>query len=1317
MPLFQNLCLLVGFIFGISALSAETIVFKRDKQNNLMEWKQDKSQQFQPLGEALAVESENIAAIRLKSAGPPVVLIYQKAYTLKPGKVLRLSFSVSGNGSVNAGGYFYNKTWKYLGSCTKKFDVGKSEKKYEVIIHPSSSRIVQDPDFVTLLLATAGWRSDITIRNVSVETVDPADIDFFEDTEQSAKQIPVSKISSEKLLGTGFKNFTAVIPETHKTPVIDGKIDDSEWNRSLKLMGFIRSKDGLLPNESGTVYAMRDMDFLYLAVRCSAPNNDPGAGLVSKASERDSAVYDDDSVEFMLQPDSDSDTCYHVIVNSNGVIYDRKVTYLNQGSDVRWNLQGVKVGTRAESSIWDLEIQIPLKEIGNPQKFLKMNIARNWYNYGATAINPTALHVDRTRMGHFALSDKLPVIRMHEIGNPTVGKWNVKMEAYNPSMKTFLFAGMLRSYELQKKGKKTEKNMLLEYATEKEIAPGTSAELTFSFNADSPDTRYLSCVIFDPVNDEIAFSRLLTAKKEQFRSELPGLGIFELKKFGSVACWYYPSINKARLQFYMNPPFKRAELTADFGAEKIKTTRGADGTTALVAVPSQEGKHSFHLSIREENGKTTELNSIFHLTKKHYPWENNSLGKEKIILPPFTPISLEGKKISVILREHTINGSGLWDSLKAQGKELLAGPMRWELVVDGKLQKWNTASPVLQTVDGGYAATGNAEIKSDSGIVLNSKIKFEYDGFFWSDTTLKNTEGKVVNRLTLVIPLNDAEMPLFHVISNTIRSNPGGRIPAGEGEVWNGAELKRSGNSIHPQLVPHIWLGGVERGLTWFTDSSYGYRLRKDRGSLRLNRKNGILYMEVDIINRPVSLKDAHTFSFGMQATPVKPMEKIWSRQTYDTTGVGVKGMQNVQCLNESILGFPLQWAKVPEGEDYSLLHSMAEASRSGKQINAMEEQRKFRSKYDHITLRKIDNTPKISSWDGVKYFSSVRDNFVKICMNNPARTPSLPYKYSDPRLIYIQDEVPQYFKSEWWISNTNYFGAWRSYPVPSNLDYMIYGYYNEIKHGMHGVYLDDVFLMPNTNTDTVARTDDEGEKHSQIGILALRELIKRIAVIQHQFGRYPRVLQVHMTNAQLIPCFAFATSQLAWESMFGETPLPERYTLDNVQAEGIGLRLGVDSVALGGILRKTTARKDWPAKKAQLSRSFLALSLPHGVKVWNRISPDDIDWKTVQSVYRKMSEFGYGNTDCDFLPYWEKRTELQASPEQVIVSAYRRSGKILLVVANLKNTVTASLKLDFKKLGIPYDASIVNLETNTPENPYALKLGAYDFKLLQIGK
>ena len=235
MPLFQNLCLLVGFIFGISALSAETIVFKRDKQNNLMEWKQDKSPQFQPLGEALAVESENIAAIRLKSAGPPVVLIYQKAYTLKQGKVLKLSFSVSGNGSVNAGGYFYDKTWKYLGSCAKTFDVEKSEKKYEVMIHPNSPRIIQDPDFVTLVLSAAGWRSDITIHDVSVETVDPADIDFFEDTEQSAKQIPVSKISSEKLLGAGLKNFTAVIPETHKGTSINAFFDRNPVCFNLKI--------------------------------------------------------------------------------------------------------------------------------------------------------------------------------------------------------------------------------------------------------------------------------------------------------------------------------------------------------------------------------------------------------------------------------------------------------------------------------------------------------------------------------------------------------------------------------------------------------------------------------------------------------------------------------------------------------------------------------------------------------------------------------------------------------------------------------------------------------------------------------------------------------------------------------------------------------------------------------------------------------------------------------------------------------------------------------------------------------------------------
>ncbi|OQA87214.1 MAG: hypothetical protein BWY31_00926 [Lentisphaerae bacterium ADurb.Bin242] len=1317
MSILKNL-MLSAFLAYAWGLSADPLPFLLDRDRKLSDWKQDTSPQFQPFGEVIPIQkSDGSVLVRLKSAGPPVVLLHKKSYRLKPGEVLRFRFSISGKGSMKAGGYFYDKDWKWLGASTKNFDADASEKQHAVMIDFIDARLKQDPAYMILILSAAGWMSDITVGGLSAEIVSSAEGGRQSPAEARTKSSD-SDILREKLFHVNPENFCGNIPVIHSNPpVIDGRIGEKEWGKSLELTGFSRPQNGLLPNESGRIYVQKDGKYLYIAVRTSAPNNDPGAGLVSRARGRDSAVYDDDSVEFILQSDREPDVCYHIILNNNEAVYDRRVTYQDNVSDPGWNIRNMKVGSRAESCLWDLEVGIPLNEIGNPEKFLKLNVARNWFNYGATAINPAALHIDRSRMGTFTFSESLPVMKIQELGAPSSGKWDIRLRADNPSREKYLLGAALYYYALRKQDGRTTRELRVERIAGKEIPPGASGDLSIVHDADSTEARYFSTVIYNPGSGEVVFSRFLTARKELFALEQPGAEIFELRGFGSAMCWYYPSLNKARLLFFLNPLFQRVQITADFGAEKIRAIRGGDGTSAVVPVPVREGNHPLTLSIMEENGKTTTLKPVFQLTKRTFPWENNTLGKDKVILPPFTPIRVDGNKVAVIQREICLNREGVWSSLKSQGRELLAAPMHWELSVNGEMQKLSGNPFPLTCKDNGYSTEGVASAKSGSGVVINSEVQFEYDGFFWSRVSLDNVAGKTVDRLTLVIPLLDSEMPLFHVISNTIRNNPGGRIPGGDGEVWNGSQLKRLAKSIHPQLVPHIWLGGVERGLAWFTDSSFGYRLRKDRNALRLIREKEVLRMEIDIINRPVRLRNGHAFTYGMQATPVKPLEKESRRLVYDAFGNGIEGMWNVQCLADSILGFPLQWAKVPEGEDYSLLSAMADAARSGKKIDAMSEQRKFRAKHDAVTLRKINDTPKVSPLDGVKHFLSVRDNFVKLCMENPNRTPSLPYKYSDPRLIYFQDDVPQYFKSEWWIGNPQYFGAWRSYPVPSNLDYMVYGYYNEIKYGMHGIYLDDVFLIPNMNTDTAARVDDEGEKHSEIGILALRELVKRIAVIQHQFGRYPRVLQVHMTNAQLIPCFAFATSQLAWESMFGETPLPERYTLDNVQAEGLGRRLGLESVALGGIVRKTTAPADWPAKKKQLSRSFLALALPHDVKVWNRVAPNDIDWKTVQSVYEKMSAFGHWKEDCSFVPYWENDPAIGNSNPSVVVSSYRRPGKILLILGNRKDRTEVSLRLHYAKLGLPENTPVIDLETNTPVDLKHLKLEQHDFRLLQAGK
>lgn len=1127
----------------------------------------------------------------------------------------------------------------------------------------------------------------------------------------------VEKNLAETWDGNARVELPVILPA--EAPVIDGRIDEKEWKKGVKLAGFIRHNKGLLPEQRGFVYLMTDPEYIYIGVKTTTPNNDPGGGLIANASERDGGVYYDDSVELIFHPlQNDEDSAYHIILNSKGAIYDRKHSYSANHSDTSWNIQGMQTGTRAESNWWDLEVKIPLAEIGGPAYSLSMNVARNWQNgAGSTALIPTGSHLDPKRMLTVIRTGQAPSFRMDGLGAPEEGEWQVELSADNPTGRACLLAAVLRKFTWPKVDGKPQVKIETEKLETREIPPGASGTLKLDFDTADPYMRKLSVALIDAETGKVLCRRQISAQREIFAGNHPATGSFEMKNAATGTCWYYPSYNKAALRINVKNGLRPTGVTASFGGERVAIPRNKNHYRGLVPVPPGKGSHPLTVTITGEDGKVHRFENLFEVTRKIYPWENNRLGMDRIVLPPFTPVKAEANRVNLLLREHKVNAQGLWDSLTAENVELLAAPMHWEISIDGKVRKLNGKEPRFTASGDGCDATAETIAATDTGMKIRSQVRFEYDGFFWSENRLDNVQGKTIDRMTLVIPLKDEETPLFHVISNTIRSNPGGTLPKGEGEVWNGTNLRRPTNSIHPQLVPHIWLGGVKRGLAWFTDSSFGYRLAKDRSAVRLVRKDGVLRMEIDIINRPVRVKDGHSFAFGMQATPVKPLASGFRRQCYDTSGVGIKGMKNIQNLYWGLLGYPSGWAKVPAGEDYSMMRFLAEASKNGSQCDVAKELAGFSQRHDAAILSSISALPKSRDVDYAEHYKTVRRNFIKINWSDPDRGKSRTTKYSDPRLIFLPEDAVQYFKSEWWINNVGYFGAWRSYPVPSNLNYIVYAYDREMENGMDGIYLDDMFLMPNTNPDTAARIDDEGEVHSEIGILALRELVKRLAVLQHQHNLYPRQLEVHMTNAQLIPCFSFATAQLTWESMFGETPLPERYRLDEILAEGLGIRLGLESIALGGVLRQTTSPKDWPALRAKLTRSFLALSLPHDVKVKNRMSPDDIDWKTIRPVYEKMSMFGHWEDDCRFVPYWEKNPALQSSDPAVIVSSYRRPGKILVVAGNLGNETTFSIRPDYGQLGIPADAPVINLESGKPLDLANLKIPRYDFMLIQIGK
>ena len=249
---------------------------------------------------------------------------------------------------------------------------------------------------------------------------------------------------------------------------------------------------------------------------------------------------------------------------------------------------------------------------------------------------------------------------------------------------------------------------------------------------------------------------------------------------------------------------------------------------------------------------------------------------------------------------------------------------------------------------------------------------------------------------------------------------------------------------------------------------------------------------------------------------------------------------------------------------------------------------------------------------------------------------------------------------------------------------------------------------MPDTNPDTLARIDDEGELHSMVGIRALRELINRLAVVLHKRGKYPMLLNVHMTDALLVPCFAKVTLQGGFELKYGETPHQERFTPDYIRTVGTGLKIGAKSAFLRGIKRQNTPEKQWKAKEKALLRTIWGVLLPFGLQMSHSQNDD------ILRFTRLFFKTGLYDADSVFFPCWEQKN---ITADNMLVSYYKKPDRAFVIVSNYfsKTPKQAKLNIDFKALGFSEKSRIIDLETKKKIDLNNITINGYDFKLIHI--
>jgi len=205
-------------------------------------------------------------------------------------------------------------------------------------------------------------------------------------------------------------------------------------------------------------------------------------------------------------------------------------------------------------------------------------------------------------------------------------------------------------------------------------------------------------------------------------------------------------------------------------------------------------------------------------------WKNNDYGTQDIVLTAanFTPMEVTGTTIKTVLREHAVNGVGLFDQVNVKAPDghggtidtdLLANPMRLEATVNSAASAISAnqsavtyTSPTRTTTSATWSA-GNL-----LGTTGNSMY---YDGAMTSTITLAPNTGQTsvtVNKLDLIIPLNNTAgvMRLLHTVPDYLRQSYAGPLATTTSNtepIWKSTDQATTPDS--PAMVKTIGAGPI----------------------------------------------------------------------------------------------------------------------------------------------------------------------------------------------------------------------------------------------------------------------------------------------------------------------------------------------------------------------------------------------------------------------------------------------------------------------------------------------------------------------------
>ncbi|MFA5864870.1 MAG: glycoside hydrolase domain-containing protein [Phycisphaerae bacterium] len=671
----------------------------------------------------------------------------------------------------------------------------------------------------------------------------------------------------------------------------------------------------------------------------------------------------------------------------------------------------------------------------------------------------------------------------------------------------------------------------------------------------------------------------------------------------------------------------RARLLTGGGME-IRSVTGAVTTVGMAEAVISSGMISTGMytvavtAFAADNTTQATASKTFEKLAKP-TWLKTTAQRQVNVVPaPWTPMTTADHEINCWGRSYQFQGLPFPSQITSQGADILYAPITLQGSVNSQTLAWNAGTFTVTNaqdykVSYQTSCTGNAADLSGTGYV-------EFDGMMWFDFQLQlHSPNARIDSLYLDIPVKSANASYYWY----------------GGSGWNTYCADLFTSKSFP-FMPYITVSDDERGLCWFTESQENWSINPASAG-QLIAGADVNTIRIYLVNVPFT-SDNQTvkFSFGLQATPVKP---------YPTSADDHPGRY---CVTD-------EW-RSQEGIYSFDIETMA-AYRTRSIATSV------------LGDRAMDLVPS----DSGKRLTL--QNIITDCENHGIKD----LAYTCLENVNINDDGLLRYGDEW-MAMLN--GSWQArppqpvgnsypdfYPVSTASgawqDYFLWKVQQAIDQvGCQGLYLDcsDPGSCWNPYLGGGYK-DRDGILRPTLTIRSNRELMKRIYALKTTKPGFR--IEFHMSTIPAMPSHTFADIAMDGEQFLNKHVSFE-LTLPQFRAEFMGRAWGIPS-------NLWVFTKGMPGYFD--NEKALAFGILHGTEV--NIEPSMLFLDRVGRLNDVMSLFNVDQAE-GFL-YW-KNPPVTVNSTDVTANVYKKNGEALIVLSNLRgNAPTVEVSSDLGRLGL----------------------------------